>query len=205
MKLYGCGNTPNPRKVKIVLGEKSIPYEMVELNLQEGEHKTHEFLLKNPLGRVPVLETDDGEFISEAIAICRYLEKLYPEPNLFGMNADDLGLIEMHHSQIESDFWFQVRSSWKHSPAIAKRGYEVAPDAKVLSDKNVYAYYQRLDANLEGKDYLAASRFTIADIILLVSLDFAIHYCKLKPSTSLENLWHWHSFITSRESVNAIS
>ena len=205
MKLYGCGNTPNPRKVKIVLAEKAIPYEMVELNLQEGEHKTHEFLLKNPLGRVPVLETDDGEFISEAIAICRYLEKLYPEPNLFGADADDVGRIEMRHSQIESDFWFQVRSSWKHSPAVAKMGNKVAPDAKILSDKNVYGYYERLDDDLAGKDYLVASRFTIADIIFLVGLDFAIHYCKLKPSESLENLWSWHSFITSRKSVGAIT
>ena len=55
MKLYGCGNTPNPRKVKIVLAEKAIDYEMIELDLQNGEHKAPEFLQKNPLGRVPVL------------------------------------------------------------------------------------------------------------------------------------------------------
>jgi glutathione S-transferase len=205
MKLYGSGNTPNPRKVKIVLAEKAINYEMVELDLMNGEHKTPEFLQKNPLGRVPVLETDEGEFLTEAIAICRYLEALYPEPNLFGKNANDVGQIEMHHSQIEADLWFQVRSSWKNGPVLEKMGYKVAPEAKVFSDASVYAYYEKLNNELSDKEYLAASRFTIADIILLVCVDFAIHYCGLKPDESLQNLWRWHGFITSRESVGAIS
>lgn len=205
MKLYGCGNTPNPRKVKIVLAEKAIDYEMIELDLQNGEHKAPEFLQKNPLGRVPVLETDDGAFLTEAIAICRYLEALYPQPNLFGSDADDLGQIEMHLSQIESDLWFQVRSSWKNGPVLEQRGYQVAPEAKVFSDENVYAYYEKLNDELADKEYLATSRFTIADIILLVSLDFAIHYCKLNPDASLQNLWRWHGFVTARESVGAIT
>jgi glutathione S-transferase len=205
MKLYGSGNTPNPRKVKIVLAEKAIAYEMVEMDLQKGEHKTPEFIQINPLGRVPVLETDDGVFLTEAIAICRYLEALHPGPNLFGGTADDVGIIEMHHSQIESDFWYQVRSSWKHSPVLKKMGYQVAPDAKVISDANVYSYYEKLNKDLSNKEYLAVSRFTIADIILLVCLDFAIHYCGLIPDESLKNLWRWHGFITSRESVEEIS
>ena len=205
MKLYGSGNTPNPRKVKIVLAEKAIAYEMVEMNLREREHKTPEFIQINPLGRVPVLEKDDGGFLTEAIAICRYLEALHPDPNLFGGNAHDLGVIEMHHSQIENDFWFQVRSSWKHSPVLAKMGYQVAPDARVISDANVNAYYEKLNKDLGDKEYLAVSRFTIADIILLVSLDFAIHYCGLKPDESLKNLWRWHCLISSRESVEEIS
>ena len=205
MKLYGSGNTPNPRKVKIVLAEKAIDYEMVELDLMSGEHKTPEFLQKNPHGRVPVLETDEGVFLSEAIAICRYLEARCPEPNLFGRDANEIGLIEMHHSQVESDFWYQVRSSWKHGPVLEKMGYQVAADAKVISDASVFAYYEKLDLELADKQYLAAERFTIADVILLVCLDFAIHYCKLTPDESLQNLWRWHAFITARDSVDAIT
>lgn len=205
MKLYGSGNTPNPRKVKIVLAEKAIAYEMIEIDLRNGEQKTPEFIQINPLGRVPVLETDDGLFLTEAIAICRYLETLHPEPNLFGGNAHDLGIIEMHLSQIENDFWFQVRSSWKHSSVLEKMGYRVASNARVISDANVYAYYENLNKDLSNKEYLAVSRFTIADIILLVSLDFAIHYCGLRPDESLKNLWRWHGFITSRESIEDIS
>ena len=54
MKLYGSGNTPNPRKVKIVLAEKAIAYQMIELDLQKAEHKTPNFMQMNPLGRIPV-------------------------------------------------------------------------------------------------------------------------------------------------------
>ena len=205
MRLYGSGNTPNPRKVKIVLAEKAIAYEMIELDLQKAEHKTPHFMEMNPLGRVPVLETDDGEFLTEAIAICRYLEAFRPAPNLFGRGAHEVGLIEMHHSQVENDFWFQVRTSWKNGPVLQKMGYQVAPDAKAISDANVYTYYDKLNKDLEDRDYIATSRFTIADIILLVCLDFAIHYCALRPAESLSNLWRWHEFITLRESVEPIT
>ena len=205
MKLYGSGNTPNPRKVKIVLAEKAIAYQMIELDLQKAEHKTPNFMQMNPLGRVPVLETDDEDFLTEAIAICRYLEAVRPEPNLFGRDARDIALIEMHHSQIESDFWFQVRTSWKNGPVLQKMGYQVAPEARVISDANVHSYYEKLNKDLDGRDYIATSRFTIADIILLVCLDFAIHYCALKPAESLSNLWRWHDFISSRESVEPIT
>ena len=65
--------------------------------------------------------------------------------------------------------------------------------------------YEKLNKDLDGRDYIATSRFSIADIILLVCLDFAIHYCALKPTESLTNIWRWHGFITSRKSVDEIS
>ncbi len=204
MKLYGYGSTPNPRKVKIVLAEKGIDYEMVEVDLYKAEHKSPAFLEMNPSGKVPVLETDDGRYLTESIAICRYLEALHPEPNMFGRDAFELGLIEMRNRQMETELWSQIGTSWKNGPVVAKMGNRVVPEAKEISDANVHAYYQRLDGELSDVDYLTAGRFTIADVTLLTGVDFAIHYCGLTPDESLQNLWRWHGFITGRDSVDSL-
>ncbi|NKB33465.1 MAG: glutathione S-transferase [Pseudomonadales bacterium] len=205
MKLYGYGTTPNPRKVKIVLAEKGIDYEMIEVDLYKGEHRSSEFIKMNPSGKVPVLETDDGKYLTESIAICRYLEALHPEPNLFGTDAYELGLIEMRNRQIETELWSQIGTSWKNGPVVEKMGHRVVPEAKEISDANVYAYYERLNAELAETEYLVAGRFTIADVTLITGVDFAIHNCALNPAESLENLWRWHKLITSRDSVDALA
>lgn len=206
MKLYGYGTTPNPRKVKIFLAEKGVAYEMIEVDLYKGEHKTPEYLTMNPSGKVPVLETDDGRYLSESIAICRYIEALYPEPNLFGADPYELGHIEMRNRQMETELWTQIGISWKNGPVVAKMGtYKVVPEAKEVSDENVHAYYGRLDKELAETEYLAGPRFTVADITLLTGVDFATHNCELKPDDSFKNLWRWHSLITARDSVDALS
>ena len=87
MKLYDFSGAPNPRRVKIFAHEKNIDLELVNCDMLKREHKTPEFLKKSPSGKIPVLELEDGRCISESIAICRYLECIAPEPNLFGEDS----------------------------------------------------------------------------------------------------------------------
>lgn len=205
MKLYGYANAPNPRKVTIFLAEKGLDVELVEIDMMKGAHKTPEFLQKNPSGKLPVLETDDGRFLSESIAICRYLEALYPEPNLFGTNAFELGHIEMRNRQMELELWSQIGVSWVNGPIVAKMGiFPTVPEAKVVSDANVLKYYERLDREFAANDYVAGSRFTVADITLITGIDFARTLVGLPPDASLTNLWRWHALVSSRPSVNPI-
>src|SRR5262245_26060286 len=86
MKLYNDDDpAPNPRRVRIFLKEKGISdVEFVPTSIIKRAHKTPEHFARNPLGQVPVLELDDGSHLSESVSICRYLEELHPEPNLFG-------------------------------------------------------------------------------------------------------------------------
>lgn len=205
MKLYGYANAPNPRKVKIFLAEKGIEVEEVEIDMMQGAHKTPEFLQMNPSGKLPVLETDDGRFLSESIAICRYLEALHPEPNLFGADAFELGHIEMRNRQMELELWSQIGVSWVNGPIVAKMGiFPTVPGAKEVSDKNVHAYYERLDREFAESDYVAGPRFTVADITLVTGVDFARTLVGLPPAASLANLWHWHGLVSARPSVNPI-
>lgn len=80
MKLWTATVAPNPRRVAIFLAEKDIEIPTVEIDLANGDNYAPEFVAKNPLARVPVLEFDDGAFLAESMAICRYLEEIHPEP-----------------------------------------------------------------------------------------------------------------------------
>jgi glutathione S-transferase len=202
MKLYDYTGAPNPRRVKIFINEKGLDVELIQCDMSKGEHKTESFLAKNPSGKLPVLETEDGRYIAESIAICRYLEAIQPEPNLFGRDAYELGHIEARNRQIELELWYQIGTSWVNGPIVGRLGIiKQIPDAKAASDRNVRRYYKRLNDEFGQQEYVAGDRFSIADITLLCSVDFASAMVELKPEDTLTHLWRWHSLVSARQSV----
>ena len=201
MKLYDFPGAPNPRRVKIFAEEKNITLELINRDMTKREHKSPEFLKKNPSGKIPVLELDDGRCISESIPICRYLESLVPDPNLFGEDAFEISFIESRNRHIELELWTQIGTSWVNGPIVGSMGlFKQIPDAKKASDKNVVAYYERLDSEFSSSEYVAGDKFTVADITLLSAIDFASSMVDLKPDDGLENLSRWHKKILSRPS-----
>ena len=81
IKLYDFKSSPNCQRVKVVLAEKNLPYEIVPIDLRKQEQKTPEYLKMNPYGKVPAL-TDDGTVLYESLIINEYLEEKYPNPPL---------------------------------------------------------------------------------------------------------------------------
>ena len=201
MKLYDYPGAPNPRRVKIFAHEKDIKLELINCDMLKREHKTPEFLKKSPSGKIPVLELEDGRCISESIAICRYLESIVPEPNLFGEDSFEMSYVESRNRHIEFELWTQIGISWVNGPIVGSMDlFEQIPDAKKASDSNVAAYYKRLDREFVSSEYVAGNRYTVADITLLSAIDFASSMVDLKPSESLKNLNRWHEQINSRPS-----
>ena len=84
MKLYYFPVAPNPTKVLVYLREKGIEIELQQVSLGEGEQNESEHLARNPRGALPVLELDDGSFVTESLPIIEYLEECYPEPVMIG-------------------------------------------------------------------------------------------------------------------------
>lgn len=206
MKLYDLKQAPNPRRVRIFAAEKDMPLDLVPVDLGRGEHKTAEFLKKHPSGKIPALETDDGQYIGESVAICRYLEALKPEPNLFGATPYELGRIDMHNRILEFELWGPLGTSWVNGPVVAKMApgrFKQIPAAKEASDKAVHAFYARLDRELAGRPYMAGDRYSIADITALVAVDFASDRVGLPPDPGLANLWDWHARVSARPSAAA--
>jgi glutathione S-transferase len=199
MKLYDFPNAPNPRRVRVVAAEKGIELDYVTVDMTKREHKSPEFMQKNPSGKIPVLELEDGTCIGESIAICRYLEALYPTPNLFGETALEIAQIEMAHRQIELELMSQIGTSWVNGPIVAKMGLvEPIEAAKQRSDSLTNSYYRRMNGELGQRDYIAGDRYTMADITAAIAIDFASAMVGLKPDSDLENLWAWHQRVTTR-------
>jgi glutathione S-transferase len=206
MKLYSFSGAPNPRRVLIFAAEKSITLDVVEVDIRAGEQKSPAFLARNPSGKIPVLELDDGTHIAESVAICRYLEALEPEPNLFGSGPREIAAIEMQHRFIELELFSQVGVSWVNGPIIAATGMiEPIVAAKDRSDRLVNAFYARLNAELSERPFIAGNRFTVADITALCCIDFASSLVGLKPAKEHENIWTWHAGITARDSIRQTS
>ena len=192
MKLYTSHRAPNPRRVRWVMAEKGIEdVELVEVDIMVGEHKTPEYRTRVGVPHVPALELDDGTTVSESVAICRYLEALHPEPNLFGCDAREQAVIEMWTRRCEFYLANPIMLSVRHShPALAALEAAQMPQ---LADYNRVAaekFMKTLDRRLAEHEFLAADRFTIADIVAVVGLDFA-RLIKYRPPEELTHLARW--------------
>ena len=218
MILYDVAAAPNPRRVRIFAAEKNIPLERRQVDLMGGAHKSPEFLAKHPSGKVPVLETDDGRYIGESMAICRYLEALHPEPNLFGRTPFEQATVEMYNRIdkakvletlnriMELELWSPIGTSWVNGPVVAKMApgrFKQLPEAKAASDAATHRFCERLDRELTTRSYMAGDRFTVADITSLTAIDFAASMVDLRPDERLSNLWRWHGEVSARPSAAA--
>src|SRR5262245_9051089 len=88
MKLLDFSLAPNPKKVRVYIAEKGLALPIEQVDVMNGKNRTPEFLGKvNPLGGLPVLELDDGTYLTESLAIISYLEELHPNPPMAGTNA----------------------------------------------------------------------------------------------------------------------
>ena len=149
-----------------------------------------------------MLELDDGRCISESVAICRYLEEIHPEPNLFGVDAFELAYVESRNRQIELELWTQIGTSWVNGPIVGKLGrFKQIPEAKETSDKNTKNFYERLNNEFSTIQFVAGARYTIADITLLSAIDFATAMVALKPDSTLTHLFRWHKEVSERPSA----
>jgi glutathione S-transferase len=203
MKLYDTQLAPNPRRVRWFMAEKGIEdIEIVRLNLMAGEHKTAEFLGKAGLANVPALELDDGTTITESVAICRYLESRYPEPNLFGRSAEEIAVIEMWTRRAEmlvaTPFMHAVRHLHPAMGALEKQNPAVGEHSR----EGALRALKVLDRRLAESEWLAGARLTIADIIGFVGIDFG-RMIKLKPPEELAHVNRWADAMRARPAAKA--
>jgi len=204
MKLYTSHRAPNPRRVRWVMAEKGIEdVEVLEVDILTGEHKTPEYRTRVGVPHVPALELDDGTMISESVAICRYLEALYPEPNLFGRDAREQAVIEMWTRRCEFYLANPIMLSVRHShPALAALEAVQIPQLAEYNRVAAEKFMKTLDRRLADHQFLAADRFTIADVVAVVGLDFA-RLIKYRPPEELTHLARWLAECRTRPAAAA--
>ena len=204
MKLYTSRRAPNPRRVRWVMAEKGITdVEIIEIDIMSGDHKTPEYRTRVGVAHVPALELDDGVTISESVAIGRYLEHLYPEPNLFGVDAREQAVIEMWTRRCEFYLANPLMLNVRHShPALAAlEGVQLAEVAE-YNRMGAARFMKTLDRHLADHEFIAADRFTIADIVAAVGLDFA-RLVKAHPPEDLIHLNRWYEAARARPAAKA--
>ena len=173
MKLYGEDNpAPNPRRVRIFLAEKGVTLEQERVPLSARAHKADGFLEKNSLGQVPVLELDDGAFLSESVSICRYLEGLHPQPPLFGETAKEQAVIDMWIRRIEFQLMAPIAHIWRHTHPLTANLLTQYKDFGESNRAHADRIYRWLDGELAGRTFIAGDVYTMADIVALTAVDF---------------------------------
>jgi glutathione S-transferase len=203
MKLYGAPMpAPNPRRVRMFLAEKGIALAETPIDLRKREHKSPEFRAKNGLGQIPVLELDDGTVISETVAICRYFEEIQPAPPLFGTTALEKARVDMWIRRAEFALMTPVGMFWRHAHPYTAGLLNQFKDFGESNREHVAGGMRFFDRELKDKDYLTGDGFSMADICLLSTIDFA-NWIGLETSAELGHLAAWHARVSARPSARA--
>ena len=203
MKLYDSRRAPNPRRVRWFMAEKGIEnIEVIDVDLFKGEHRDAGYLAKTGAPNVPALEMDDGATITESLAICRFLESLYPEPNMFGRDPWETAVIEMWTRRTELLLAGPLMMTVRHShPALAALETQ-APEMAEYNRGAATRALKFFDRRLGESAFIAADRVTIADIIGVISFDFA-RMAKFAVPEEFENLNRWRAGMLARPAATA--
>jgi glutathione S-transferase len=204
MKIWGHKYLGNPIRVSIFAEEKGIDLQFVPVDLFAGEHKTPEFLAKNPNAQVPVLELDDGTCISETVAICRYLERLYPEPPLMGRTPLEEATIEMWQRRIEFGFADAARQVFRHTNEFIKALEPVQiPDWAELNRPRIVKGLELMESQLVKGRFLAGPDFSVADITAIMPFTI-LDRLGIDIPDSCSSVRRWRDEVLARPSVAAI-
>ena len=198
MRLYTSPRAPNPRRVAMFMQAKGIEgIETVDVDLNAGAQRSPEFLALNPMARIPVLVLDDGRALSETRAICTYLEGLYPEPNLMGVDATERAFIEMADRRMELHLMLEIALCVRHThPGLAVLEQPQFPEFGAAQGIKMRATARWLDGELARQPYVAGERFTIADITAFCAIEFARGLMKFRPGEEgMPHLQAWRDRI----------
>ena len=203
VKLYNHSLAPNPRRVRIFAAEKNIELSLEDVDILAGQSGTPGFLAKNSSGGLPVLELDDGSYLSESVAICRYLEGLHPEPNLLGRDLREQAEIERWNRRMELELFAAIGRTVQNTSSIFQGRFKQFPDYGEAQRAVVHQRLERMDRELSGQQFVAGGRFTIADITALVAIDIGGRLADIKIAPELTHLSRWHQAVSSRPSAKA--
>jgi glutathione S-transferase len=210
MKIFDIPGFPNPLRIRIVLAEKGLgaDIEFIKIDLPAAEHKQPAFLAINPLGTVPVLQIDDGTYISECTAITEYLDNLDGNPILTGKTAKEKALIHMMQKRAESELADPVGYYFHHATPGLGEGLQPykSPEwegriewGNRQRDKAV-AGMKYFDQVLRTQPYIAGDAFSMADITVLAGLIFA-GFASITIPEECTALTAWQAKVQQRPSV----
>lgn len=207
MKFFDCSTAPSPRRVRMFIAEKGIDIETVAIDLRSGEQFSDEFRAINPDCVVPALQLDDGSSLSEVLAICHYLEELYPTPALMGETPEERARILMWNAKVEQQGLLAAADAFRNSAkglrdraATGPVAYAQIPELAERGRARLEQFFWRIDTELAHSEFLAGDNFSIADISAVVAVDFA-SWIKVAVPDDASNTRRWHALVSDRPSA----
>ena len=202
MILHDLAAGMHPRRVRIFLAEKGISIERREVDAAGGANATPDFLRLNPLGKLPVLELDDGTAIAESLAICRYLEALNPDPPLMGRTAREVADIEMWTLRMDHELSQMIALAFIHSSDFYRGSIEQIPEVASWARGRTLQTMAWLDGELADRSHIAGDGYTLADIVAQCAFVLG-KAVGLRIAPDMTNLSRWFTEVTARPTARA--
>ena len=202
MILYDLNPGMHPRRVRIFIAEKGISIERREVDAAGGANATPDFLRLNPLGKLPVLELDDGSCIAESLAICRYLEALYPQPPLMGQTPQASAHTEMWTLRMDHELSQPIALAFVHSSDFYRGRVEQVPEVANWARGRALQTMAWLDGELAERSHIAGDDYTLADIVAQCAcvLGKAVG---LRIPPDMTHLSRWFTQVSARPTARA--
>jgi glutathione S-transferase len=202
VKLYSSRFAPSPRRVRMYAAEKGIALEIVEVDIAKREHEAPAYRAVNPAALLPTLERDDGSRLTESLAICRWLEELHPEPDLFGRSADERAAVNSCIDRLMFGLYVPTTHAFRHTHSFWADRLRQVPEWGELERARARAFYGELERTLATREFVALERFTMADIVAFTSVDFG-KVAGLRPTEAEPHLARYQAAIGARPSARA--
>lgn len=202
MILHDLSAGMHPRRVRIFLAEKGLSIERREVDATGGANRTQEFIRLNPLGKLPVLELNDGSAIAESLAICRYVEATYPDPPLMGRTPREAADVEMWTLRMDHELSQMITLVFVHSSDFYRGRIEQIPEVANWARGRAIETMNWLDRELAGRRHIAGENYTLADIVAQCAcvLGKAVG---LRIPAEMSHLSRWFTEVTARPTARA--
>ena len=202
MKIYDFVGAPNPKRLRVYLAEKGlkVPYEQV--NIMSADNRKPEFLKKNPLGGLPVLELDDGTHLSESLAITEYFEELHPTPPMLGTTALERAHVRELERIVELGVFNRIAQIFQNTHPFMAGRLKQSPEAAENARNVLAGTLKVLDAKIGSHPFVAGERPTVADCTLYAGLEFG-DFAQVPLDPELKNITRWYGTFKQRPRASA--
>ncbi|MGQ2995482.1 glutathione S-transferase family protein [Variovorax sp.] len=206
--LYDCATAPSPRRARILLAEKGIAHETVQVDLVRGEQMGAAYRAINPQCTVPALRTEEDGLLTDNAAIAAWAEARHPEPPLMGRTPAEKAEVASWNWRVEFEGLLAIAETLRNgSPAMADRAlpgpvnYAQIPELAQRGLARVQHFFETLNDRLAGREFIATDRFSLADITAAVAVDFA-RIVRVKPGERHPELVRWRAAMAQRPSMS---
>ena len=205
--LYDCATAPSPRRARILLAEKGVAHETVQVDLKTGEQMGEAYRRINPHCTVPALRTDDGLLLTDNAAIAAWVDARFPQPPLLGITPAEKADVASWNWRVEFDGLLAIAEALRNgSPSMANRALPGPVDhaqIPALAERGrarAQLFFATLNEHLADRAFIATDRFSVADITAVVAVDFA-RVIKLRVDDQVPELQRWRAGMALRPAM----